>query len=67
MFVLLSGRVGRLEAENPDVGPIILECTEFPPHTHAIQEAVHKPVKGFTTMAYWIHQGIVRKLFSGWV
>ena len=57
----------RMVAENPDVGAIILECTEFPPHAHAIQDAAHKPVWGFTTMAYWIHNGLVRKQFTGWV
>jgi Asp/Glu/hydantoin racemase len=57
----------RMVAENPDVGAIVLECTEFPPHAHAIQDAVHKPVWGFTTMAYWIHDGLIRKQFTGWV
>jgi hypothetical protein len=57
----------RMVAETPDVGAIILECTEFPPHAHAIQDAVRRPIWGFTTMAYWIHDGLVRKQFSGWV
>jgi len=57
----------RMVDENPDVGAIVLECTEFPPHAHAIQDAVRKPVWGFTTMAFWIHNGLVRKPFTGWV
>ena len=52
---------------NPDVGAIVLECSEFPPHAHAIQDAVRRPVWGFTTMAYWIHAGLIRQPYTGWM
>lgn len=52
--------------DNADVGAVVLECTEFPPHAHAIQEAVRMPVWGFTTMAYWVHSGVIRHRYTGW-
>jgi hypothetical protein len=53
--------------EHPEVGAILLECTEFPPHAAAIQDAVRRPMWGFTTMAQWIHEGIIRRPYSGWM
>jgi len=37
-------------AENPDIGALLLECTLFPTHAWAIQEAVQLPVYVFTTL-----------------
>jgi len=63
----LVGVAQTMVAEHPDIGAIVLECSGFPPHAHAIQNAVRKPVWGFTTMAYWIHAGLVRQPYTGWV
>lgn len=57
----------RMVEEHPEVGAILLECTEFPPHATAIQDAVRRPMWGFTTMAYWIHEGVIRKPYTGWM
>jgi hypothetical protein len=57
----------RMMADHPDVGIVLLECTEFEPHAVAIQEAVRRPVWGFTTMAEWIHAGCIRRRYSGWM
>lgn len=56
----------RMKQEHPDLGAIVLECTEFPPHAHAIQEAVRVPIWGFTTMAFWVQSGVVRHRYTGW-
>lgn len=53
--------------ENPDIGILILECTEFEVHAHVLQNLVRRPVWGFTTLAYWIFEGLVRKPYSGWM
>ena len=50
---------------NPDIGAIVLECTEFPPYAHAIQEATHLNVWDFTTMVNFMHDGATRKPFTG--
>ena len=57
----------KMMQENPDVGAIVLECSEFPVHAFAIQNATRVPVWGFTTMAYWIHSGLVRQPYTGWM
>jgi Asp/Glu/hydantoin racemase len=54
-------------ADHPDIGAILLECTELPPHARAIQKAVGMPVWGFPSMVDWIHAGLVRSSFAGYI
>jgi hypothetical protein len=53
--------------DHPDVGAIVLECSEFPPHAFAIQNAVHLNVWDFTTLTNWMQAGAVRQPFPGWM
>ena len=53
--------------ENPDIGAVVLECTEFPPYAHAIQDACRRSVWDFTTMANFMHAGAMRAPFTGWM
>jgi hypothetical protein len=53
--------------EHPDVGAILLECTEFPPHAHAIQEAVRLPMYDFVTLTKLMHAGAMQKPYTGWM
>jgi hypothetical protein len=57
----------KMLAEHDDIGAILLECTEFPPHAHAVQEASRLPVYDFTTMTNFMHLGAMRKPFTGWM
>jgi Asp/Glu/hydantoin racemase len=51
----------------PEIGAILLECTEFSAHAFAIQEAVGLPAWDFTTMINWVYSGLVRRPFAGFV
>jgi hypothetical protein len=57
----------KMVEENPDVSAILLECTEFPPHASAIQNAVRLNVWDFVTMTEFMHAGAMRKPFTGWM
>lgn len=57
----------KMVKENPDVGAIVLECTEFPPYAHAIQDAVRLNVWDFVTMTNFMHAGAMRKPYTGWI
>ena len=57
----------RMMKEHPDVGAMLLECTEFPPFAHAIQNAIRRSVWDFTTMTEFMHAGAMRKPFTGWM
>jgi hypothetical protein len=48
----------RLVAEHPDVGAIVLECTNMPPYAHAIREALGMPVYDIYSLITWLHAGL---------
>jgi len=57
----------KMVREHPDIGAVVLECTEFPPYAHAIQDAIRLSVWDFTTMANFMHAGAMRAPFTGWL
>lgn len=42
-------------AEHEDIGAFLLECTDLPPHSFAIQAATNLPVFDSTTMVKFVH------------
>jgi Asp/Glu/hydantoin racemase len=68
--------VARCEAEHvdaaramvehhPDLGAIVLECTNMPPYAHAIRQVTGLPVFDITTLVRWAVTGIQRQPFVG--
>jgi Asp/Glu/hydantoin racemase len=53
-----------LVADNPDVGAIVLECTNMPPYAAALQAAVGIPVYDIYSMITWFHAGLRPRAFS---
>jgi hypothetical protein len=48
----------RLVADHPDVGAIVLECTNMPPYTADIQRETGLPVFDITTLVRMAHDGL---------
>ena len=61
----LVNRARQLVTEHPDVGAILLECSDMPPFAWAIQCAVRLPVFDFITMINWIHHSVVQRPYEG--
>ncbi len=57
----------KMVKEHPDVGAVVLECTEFPPYAHAIQNSIRLNVWDFVTMTNFMHAGAMRKPYIGWM
>lgn len=53
--------------QNPDIGSILLECSDLPPYAHAVQRAVNLPVFDFFTMINYVHTTLVRTPFAGFM
>jgi Asp/Glu/hydantoin racemase len=53
-----------LVANNPDIGAIVLECTNMPPYAAALQAAVGIPVYDIYSMITWFHAGLRPRVFS---
>lgn len=55
----------KLLQENPDIGALVLECTDMPPYAHAIQQATGLPVFDLSTLTDMVFQGVVRTRYKG--
>lgn len=53
----------RLLKRHPDVGAIVLECTNLVPHARAIHAATGKPVYDVVTLATWFHAGLLPRVW----
>ncbi len=54
--ILDAGRA--LVARHPEVGAIVLECTNMPPYAAALQDALGLPVYDIYSMIGWFHAGL---------
>ncbi|PBB28993.1 AroM family protein [Mesorhizobium sp. WSM3882] len=54
-----------LVSAHPDIGAILLECSELPPYAAAVQRATGLPVFDFTSMVEFFADGLTRKPFDG--
>lgn len=53
-----------LMRRHPDVGAIVLECTNMPPYAHAVREALGVPVYDIYSLITWLHAGIRPRAFG---
>lgn len=53
-----------LAARHPEVGAIVLECTNMPPYAAALREAVGLPVYDIYSMINWFHAGLRPRVFE---
>jgi hypothetical protein len=54
-------------SNNPDVGAILLSCSDIATYAWSIQNAVKLPVFDYTTLINWVYTGIVRYPFTGFI
>lgn len=57
----------KMMQDHPDIGAVVLECTEFPPYAHAIQDAIRRNVWDFVTLTNFMHAGAMRTPYKGWM
>jgi aspartate/glutamate racemase len=53
-----------LVARHPDVGAIVLECTNMPPYAAVLQAEVGLPVYDIYSMITWFHAGLRPRVFA---
>jgi Asp/Glu/hydantoin racemase len=46
-------------SDHPDIGALVLECTNMPPYAHAVQRATGLPVFDIVTLTNWVYQAFV--------
>ncbi|WP_311775088.1 aspartate/glutamate racemase family protein [Alkalihalobacillus sp. TS-13] len=52
---------------HPDMGAVLLECSDLPPYAADIQRAVGLPVYDFITMIRWAHMATSQKPYGGFL
>ncbi len=61
--VLDAGR--DLVRRHPEVGAVVLECTNMPPYAAALQAALGVPVYDIHSMVTWFHAGLRPRAWGG--
>lgn len=54
----------RMVKEHPEVGPVVLECTNMPPYARAVAEATGRAVYDITTLADTVMRSLARTDFT---
>lgn len=52
-------------ADDPSVGAFLLECSDMPPYSHAIQQATGLPVFDWIGFINYVHHAVVRQPYHG--
>jgi len=55
----------RMVSEHPEVGAIVLECTNMPPYAAAIQKEINLPIFDIYTLVIMVYHAVVKRNFSG--
>lgn len=56
----------KLVAAHPEIGAILLECSDLPPYAYAIQCSTGLPVFDFITLINWVHSSVVQTPYYGY-
>ncbi|MDQ0233645.1 aspartate/glutamate racemase family protein [Metabacillus malikii] len=52
---------------HPEIGAILLECSDLPPYAYDIQQAVQLPVYDFISLINWAHHANSQKPYYGFI
>ncbi|MGG5315264.1 aspartate/glutamate racemase family protein [Enterococcus sp. AZ072] len=53
-------------AEYPEIGAILLECSDLPPYACALQQATGLAVFDFITLIHWVYTSVVQRPYHGY-
>lgn len=54
-----------LIGENPDIGALVLECTNLAPYSDVLEREFNRPVYDVITLLEWFHAGLRPKTYQG--
>ncbi len=55
----------RMLLEHPEVGAVVLECTNMPPYAATIQKEINLPIFDIYTLVIMVYHAVVKKEFAG--
>ncbi|HPJ26831.1 MAG TPA: aspartate/glutamate racemase family protein [Synergistaceae bacterium] len=63
----LVDTAGALLSEHPEVGALLLECSDLPPYAAELQRIVGLPVYDYITMIKFAHSAVCQKPYEGFM
>ena len=63
----LTNLAKKIVDENPDIGAILLECSDLPPYAKAIQSVTGLPFFDFNTMIDLVYHSVVQRTYLGYL
>ncbi len=57
--------VDRMAEIHPEMGALVIECTDLPPFAHLIQQKINIPVFDIVTLTNMVYESLIRRPFSG--
>lgn len=57
----------KLKREHPQIRAMLLECSDMPPYSAAVQKAVNLPVYDYITMIDFVHAAVAHRPFYGFI
>ncbi len=60
--ILNAGR--ELRGRHPNLGAIVLECTNMPPYAHRLREELQLPIFDIYSLITWLHAGLRPRQFE---
>lgn len=57
----------RMVSEHPEVGAIVLECTNMPPYAAAIRKEIDLPIFDIYTLVTMVYHAVVKRDFPGYM
>ena len=57
--------VGKLIGEHPEIGALVIECTDLTSFAHLIQQKTNVPVFDIITLTNMVYETVVRKSYQG--
>ncbi|HEX3945306.1 MAG TPA: hypothetical protein VHW69_14575 [Rhizomicrobium sp.] len=67
LSVAVAEHAADLVRTHPDIGLLVLQCSELSPYAHAIQSAARRPVVDVVGLARWIYSTVVRPPITGYL
>lgn len=61
----LAELTARITEKHPEIGAILLECSDLPPYAWAIQKATGLPVFDFQTLIRWVRACVMQAPYYG--
>jgi len=56
-----------LVQSHPEIGAVLLECSDMPPYASEVQRSINLPVYDFITLIKWVHRSVAQKPYNGFI